>query len=110
MSATQTQECPLCCSADAEYQVITNSQNKHFHCKNCIEFIVTLEAERKLKDFAESSRKKLSLEASKTTNPSFVYFISCTKEKPQAVLGFSFPIERDCCLQSASVERHTLLA
>lgn len=109
MSTTHNQECPLC-SADAEYQVVAHSKSKHFHCNNCVEFVVTFEAEQKLKDFTEQSREKLSLEASKTTNPSSVYLISCLKEPPQVVLGFSLPIERDCYLQGSPVERHTLLS
>lgn len=111
MSTTNNQKCPLCGSA-AEYEMIAGGQSKHFHCKNCVEFVITIEAERKLNDFVGSSLKKLASEASEITKlQDFVLFIKCAEVPPKHQSFFAEnqrPPDAECHLQGTPVERHKI--
>jgi transposase-like protein len=57
MQKTHNQDCPLC-SGSAEFQFIDYENRKHFRCKNCTEFVISVRAEEKLKNSMQQWRQK----------------------------------------------------
>lgn len=82
MKEIHNQDCPLC-SGPAEFQFVDYVNRKHFRCKSCIEFVISVRAEEKLADSARQWRHQYA-EAAKKSNEEEILVItipSVVKEK-----------------------------
>lgn len=65
MRPIQQQDCPLCL-APAEYQLIDYDERKYFRCKNCVEFVISRPAEKRLAESIPRWRTQFSEQAKKS--------------------------------------------
>jgi len=68
------QDCPLC-SGSAEFQFIDYENRKHFRCKNCIEFVMSVRAEGRLANSIQQWRHQYS-EMAKKSNQEKIFVIT----------------------------------
>jgi hypothetical protein len=56
---TRSQSCPLCGHA-AEYYFVSGQTRKHFLCRNCTQFQISVEAEAGIENGSAESRSSLA--------------------------------------------------
>jgi len=65
MKEIHNQDCPLC-SGSAEFQFVDYENRKHFRCKSCIEFVISVRAEEKLSESVQQWRHQYAGTAKKS--------------------------------------------
>ena len=74
MEEIHNQECPLC-SGSAEFQFVDYENRKHFRCKSCVEFVISVRAEAKLVNSGQQWRHQYS-EMAKTSDEEQILVIT----------------------------------
>jgi hypothetical protein len=85
MKEIHNQDCPLC-SGSAEFQFVDYENRKHFRCKSCIEFVISVRAEERLADSVQQWRHQYA-ETAKKSNKEEIFVItipSVVKQKDVA--------------------------
>lgn len=57
MQKIHNQDCPLCLGS-AEFKFVDYENRKHFRCKNCVEFVISVRAEEKLVNSVQQWRHR----------------------------------------------------
>ncbi len=79
MSSQNRQECPLC-DEIIEFKLIDAGNMKKISCKECAEFIVSLQAEKILKKSSSEWKSQLASKTKQTPNE-YIYVITKSSDK-----------------------------
>ncbi len=99
MRPIQQQDCPLC-STPAEYQFIDHDECKFFRCKNCVAFVISRRAEKRLAISPRQWRAQFS-EQAKNSDCNVVLHITVPTVQKQDGVGYP-------ALQGEMVDRSTI--
>lgn len=99
MHPIQQQDCPLCLTP-AEYQSIDHDERKYFRCNNCVAFVISRRAEKRLAESIPQWRAQLSEQAKKSDGDRVLHITVPTVQKQE---GVGYP-----ALQGEMVSRSTL--
>ena len=89
MRSIHEQDCPLC-SAPAKYKLIDYEERKHFFCKTCIEFVISLQAEKCLANSTLQCKAQYS-ERAKRSDSESIYHIMMKPQEDNAIQGKLVP-------------------